>query len=161
MGLVKSKLQKAVSVVIVTIGLFIMSACSDIAYDKESGQGLFQDIINVNIKTSPDKIVLNQPVTINANVSQGVDAVNDAKEVEFEVWKWGDKNHETLKGKHQGEGVYSIEKEFPSEGIYYVIAHVSARGMHNMPRRQLVVGNVSEKEIAQANADPNQSTHEH
>lgn len=161
MGLVNSKMHKAVSVVIVTTGLFILSACSDSAYDKESGQGLFQDIINVNIKTSPDKIVLNQPVTINASVSQGGDAVNDAKEVEFEVWKWGDKNHETLKGKHQGEGVYSIEKEFPSEGIYYVIAHVSARGMHNMPRRQLVVGNVSEKEIAQANADPNQSTHEH
>ncbi|MEC0239840.1 FixH family protein [Paenibacillus dokdonensis] len=156
-----SKLHKAATVVILATVPFMMSACSDSAHNAESGQGLFQDVINVSIQTSPDKIVLNQPVTINASVSQGGDAVNDAKKVEFEVWKWGDKNHETLKGKHQGEGVYSIEKEFPSEGIYYVIAHVSARGMHNMPRRQLVVGNVSEKEIAQANADPNQSTHEH
>ncbi|GIP26135.1 hypothetical protein J23TS9_12650 [Paenibacillus sp. J23TS9] len=156
-----SQLQKAATILIMATLPFLMSACSDSAHNAESGQGLFQDVINVSIQTSPDKPALNLPVEISASVSQGGEAVNDAKEVEFELWKWGETNHETLQGKHQGEGVYSIEKEFPTEGIYYVVAHVSARGMHNMPRRQLVVGNVSEKEIAKAKADPNQSTHEH
>lgn len=159
MGLVNRKLHKAVSVLIIMAAvLFIASGCSDSAHDANND---VLDIIDVKIKTSPDKLVLNQPLTISATISQGGNRVNDAKEVEFEVWKWGEKNHETRKGKPQGVGVYSIERTFTSDGIYYVIAHVSARGMHNMPRRQLIVGTVSEEEIAQANANPDMSTHKH
>ncbi|MDR9748583.1 FixH family protein [Paenibacillus taichungensis] len=154
-----SKLHNAVSVLIIMAAvLFIASGCSDSAHNADDH---VPDIIDVNIKTSPDKLVLNQPVTISATISQGDNRVSDAKEVEFEVWKWGEKNHETLKVKPQEGGVYSIERMFSSDGIYYVIAHVSARGMHNMPRRQLIVGTVSEEEIAKANANPDKSTHKH
>ncbi len=139
--------------------LILLSGCS--YFDMKSAHGDVPDIIDVNIETSPDQLLPNQPVTISAIISQGGDAVNDANKVEFEVWKRGEKNHEKRKGKHQGEGKYSIERTFPSDGIYYVIAHVSARDMHNMPRRQLIVGTVSDDEIAQANAKPDQSTYMH
>lgn len=42
-------------------------------------------------------------------------------------------------GKHQGEGVFSITKTFQEVGDYTVIAHVTARDMHNMPKKEFIV----------------------
>ncbi|WP_276399872.1 hypothetical protein [Halalkalibacterium halodurans] len=37
------------------------------------------------------------------------------------------------------EEIYYVDKTFPEPGHYYVIAHVTARGMHNMSKIEIEV----------------------
>lgn len=82
---------------------------------------------------------------IQAHVTQGDENIDNADDMEFEIWMEGQEEHFKVPGESQVEGIYSIEKEFKDEGIYYVIAHVTARGMHTMPKHQFVVGDVNSK----------------
>lgn len=100
-------------------------------------------IIEVSVKTKPEILIVNKEITIVAKVTQGEDIVDDADEVKFEIWKEGEKEdqHEEVEAKwNKSEGVYYVEKIFEEQGIYNVIAHVTARGMHSMPKVQIEVG---------------------
>ncbi|MDF0728383.1 FixH family protein [Cytobacillus sp. S13-E01] len=98
--------------------------------------------IEVEIQT-PEKIEPNEEIEISAFVTQGEEEVNDANEVKFEIWKNGQEDHEMVEGNHKGEGIYSITKTFDKDGIYSVVAHVTARDMHSMPKKEFVVGDPS------------------
>lgn len=89
--------------------------------------------------------------TLEAYVSQGGEAVDDADEVKFEVFEAGKKD-ESVKIDYANveDGVYSVEHTFAEEGVYYFIPHVTARGMHTMPTQQVIVGDVSAEEIRAA-----------
>ena len=86
--------------------------------------------------------------TLEAYVSQGGEAVNDADEVKFEVFEAGKKD-ESVKIDYTDvqEGVYSIKHTFQEDGVYYFIPHVTARRMHTMPTQQVIVGQVTDEEI--------------
>ena len=72
---------------------------------------------------------------------QGNEPVHDAQEVQFEVWKENQKKmSEKIAAKLEKDGIYTAKKQFQEDGIYYVQAHVTARGMHVMPVKKLVVG---------------------
>jgi predicted transcriptional regulator YdeE len=81
---------------------------------------------------------------IEAHVTQGDEKVEDAKKVEFELWKSDQESHEKVLGKHQGNGFYSISQTFQEDGEYTVIAHVTARDMHNMPKKEFSVTKTAE-----------------
>jgi hypothetical protein len=97
------------------------------------------EFIEVAIQT-PEPINLNEEVNIQAIVTQGTDQVDDANEVSFEIWKVGQEEHEKLEAQNDGKGVYSIKKTFSENGQYAVIAHVTARSMHSMPKKEFTVG---------------------
>lgn len=124
--------------------IFILSVIS--ACGSKENQSIQQpeDIvwIDVEVHTDPEVIEPGVPVSIQALVTQGEELVNDAEEVKFEIWEKGQEEHENLLGTLKGDGVYTIDKTFEDDGIYYVIAHVTARKMHHMPRVELTVGNV-------------------
>ena len=42
--------------------------------------------------------------------------------------------------------MYALEKSFSIEGTYYIYAHVTAENMHNMPKKEFVIGQPSEPE---------------
>jgi len=93
------------------------------------------------------RVINNKPwigVQINEKVTQGDEKVEDAKKVEFELWKSDQESHEKVLGKHQGNGVYSISQTFQEDGEYTVIAHVTARDMHNMPKKEFSVTKTAE-----------------
>ncbi|WP_204524687.1 FixH family protein [Litchfieldia alkalitelluris] len=97
--------------------------------------------LNVVIEIVPEEILPNEPVTFNAYVTHGDEGVEDANEVKFQIWEKGKEDQdEYIDGIHKGEGLYSIEKTFDHDGIFYVVAHVTARDMHNMPKQEFVVG---------------------
>ncbi|WP_166740112.1 hypothetical protein [Halalkalibacterium halodurans] len=50
-----------------------------------------------------------------------------------------------------------MEYEFLEDGIYFVQAHVTARGLHVMPTERLIVGDVSEEELESLEEDSGQS----
>lgn len=119
--------------------------------------------IEVTFKTIPEVIQANQPTTLQVVVKQGDDAVEDASDVQFEVWKKGQEKHQMIPAKHQGKGVYAAEKTFDSEGIYFVTYHVTARNMHSMKQVELTVGEINrnEQEEGKDPAAQNQSDHSH
>ncbi|MGP3560726.1 FixH family protein [Geobacillus sp. BK01] len=88
----------------------------------------------------PDHIELNKAATLACVVTYDGENVDDASEVKFEVWRHGDGEREMLEAKHDGDGRYSVEKTFTEAGTYSVVAHVTARDMHNMPKKDIVVG---------------------
>lgn len=127
---------------ILTLALvFILAGCGAKDELKQADDTVTEPIA-VELTISPDHIEANTVTTFSAKVTQAGQNVEDADEVLFEVGKKGDEQKEMIHGKHQGEGLYTIEKGFAEDGIYYVIAHVTARGMHNMPKKEFTVGHV-------------------
>ncbi|MGG3470116.1 FixH family protein [Neobacillus pocheonensis] len=118
-----------------------------VSCSKENGQSSdVPEMLEVNLTVTPEPAKLNQPVKFEAKVTQGKEKVNDADEVIFEIWRAKDENHQKIAIKHAKNGVYSLEKSFGQEGTYYIISHVTARDMHNMPKKEFVVGTPSEPE---------------
>lgn len=93
----------------------------------------------------PEKSDVNKPVEFSVAVTQEEKAVDDADEVEFEVWKDGAKSDsEMIEGTQDENGVYTAKKTFKENGIYYIQSHVTARGMHTMPKTKIIVCKVDE-----------------
>ncbi|WP_053360732.1 FixH family protein [Bacillus sp. FJAT-27251] len=119
--------------------LLILAGCG--SNNEDSSQaGEVPEIIEVTILT-PDSLNPNEEVSLEAKVTQGDENVEDATEVKFEVWKSGEDEREMLEAQHQSDGVYAVSKTFESEGVYTIVAHVTARDMHNMPKKEVTVGN--------------------
>ncbi|WP_391203703.1 FixH family protein [Psychrobacillus sp. L4] len=103
-------------------------------------EGTLEEVV-VNIQT-PETLPVGQEVALSAKVTQGDKAVDDADQVEFEVWESGMREHGTmLEGKLTKDGVYEANYTFDHDGIYYMFAHTNARGLHVMPKQELKVGN--------------------
>lgn len=118
--------------------VMVLAACSD----KETEPKL----VDVDLSVSPEQAEVGEMVTIEAKVTYGDEVVTDADEVSFEIWRAHDEDHEKIEIEHAGEGNYRLERTFEQEGTYYVISHVTARDMHNMPKKEFVIGEPSEPE---------------
>ncbi|MCQ6276609.1 FixH family protein [Bacillus sp. V3B] len=103
-------------------------------------------ILDVKLSINPEQGNVNESVTFTAKVSYGEKEVTDADEVEFEIWRAHDENHEKIVVEHKSNGVYELVKSFSREGTYYVYAHVTAENMHYMPKKEFIVGQPSEIE---------------
>lgn len=117
-----------------------MSLSADGHMDMDMDQPSAEKPVSVKIQLQPKQIKPGQQVTIKAVVTQEDENVNDANEVLFEVWKKGEDEHEKIKGKSKGNGVYSIKNTFDASGTYYIMSHVTARGQHTMPKKTIKVG---------------------
>jgi tetrahydromethanopterin S-methyltransferase subunit B len=122
--------------------VLVLAACTS-QKDKENS---IPKMLEVKLSITPEKGEANQPVTFNAMVTQGKEKINDADEVTFEIWRSMDPNHEKIEVKKGKDGVYSLSKTFQQNGTYYVISHVTARGMHTMPKKEFVIGQPSAEE---------------
>lgn len=91
----------------------------------------------------PETAEPGETVRIAAWVTLDGENVENADEVEFEIWKHGQREHaEHTHGTHIGDGIYVMERSFAEDGVYYVISHVTVEEMHNMPRKRIIVGEV-------------------
>jgi hypothetical protein len=113
--------------------ILFLAGCTS---QKESQEELA--FLDVKIATE-EKLPLNKEVEIACVVTYGNEKVTDADEVKFEIWKNGTEDHEMIVGKHAGEGKYVIQKTFTKAGTYSIVAHVTARNMHNMPKVEVTV----------------------
>ncbi|WP_445613838.1 FixH family protein [Geobacillus sp. YF-1] len=127
----------ALACVAALIGL-TAAACSDNNKRTETPA-----VLDVKMEI-PDHIELNKPTKLACVVTYGGEKVDDASEVKFEVWKHGAGDRDMLEAKRDGSGRYSVTKTFTEAGTYSVVAHVTARDMHNMPKKDVVVGNPSQ-----------------
>lgn len=143
-------MKKIICVCFLSISVLIgLSACSG---QKQQVNDSVPKMLDVNLLVNPSEGEVNQPVTFKAEVTQGKEKVNDADEVIFEIWRSKDQKHEKITIKNSKDGVYSLQKSFQQEGTYYIISHVTARGLHNMPKKEFVIGQPSEKEDSKSNS---------
>jgi hypothetical protein len=123
----------------VWVGL-IMAGCSQQEVEEEP------QFLEVELTANPEKAQLNEEITFEAKVTYGTEEVEDAEEVKFEIWRSQAEEHEKIVVEHDENGIYRLNKSFEEEGTYYIISHVTARRMHNMPKIEFVVGSPSEPE---------------
>lgn len=121
--------------------LFGLAACSDNNAVEEEPQ-----FLEVELSINPDKAKVNEPVVFEAKVTYGEEEVTDADEVKFEIWRANDEEHKKILVEHAENGVYRLERSFAEEGTYYIYSHVTARRMHNMPKKEFIIGQPSEPE---------------
>ncbi len=120
--------------------IIVLSACSQKSKDEEP------KFLDVQLTINPEKAEVNEPVTFEAKVTYGEEEVTDADDVKFEIWRANDENHEKIIVEHAENGIYRLEKSFAEEGTYYIYSHVTARNMHNMPKKEFTIGHPSEPE---------------
>lgn len=107
-------------------------------------------MVNADIRL-PAEISKNKEETLSVAITQGDEAVDDASDVQFEIWKAESKeDSEMIKAVHKGKGIYEIKKTFSEDGAYFVQTHVTARDLHVMPKKEFTVGKVSEEESGKA-----------
>ena len=96
--------------------------------------------VMVDILT-PEEVAANETVELAAHITQNKENVDDAESVQFEVWESGYReNAQMIDGKLDADGVYKAETTFDHDGVYYMYAHTTARGLHVMPKQQIIVG---------------------
>lgn len=125
----------------IAVFLLVLAGCSGghEGHNSELANELPKEV-KVEVKTVPEAVKAHEHTEIQAIVTQDGKAVNDADDVKFEIWKAGAEQHEMLAAKAKGNGVYTIDKTFPEDGVYHITAHTNARDMHVMPTVQITVG---------------------
>lgn len=124
----------------ITLSAMFSAGCAPQQVEEEP------QFLDVQLTISPEKAGVNEEIILEAKVTYGEEEVEDADEVKFEVWRSQAEEHEKVIVEHSENGIYRMKKSFEEEGTYYVIAHVTARSMHNMPKKEFVVGTPSEPE---------------
>lgn len=139
-------MKKLVNMLVMIIVVLVVTACSG----TEKSNDDTPKMLNVDLIITPEKAQPNELITFQAKVTYGDEEVTDADTVTFEIWRSKDKNHEKIDIKHSKDGIYQLEKSFATEGTYYIYSHVTARDMHNMPKKEFTVGEPSEPEDSKA-----------
>lgn len=124
--------------------VFLMAACASQEEENPSAEDI--PFLEVNLTVNPDKVEIAEKVLFEAAVSFGGKPVENADKVNFEIWRSKSENHEKIEIEHAEDGIYRLEKSFDEEGTYYIYAHVTAEGMHNMPKKGFTIGTPSEPE---------------
>ncbi|OKL36445.1 hypothetical protein BLL40_10540 [Domibacillus mangrovi] len=133
--------------------LLFLSACTA-SSDQSSQTTSAPKAVEVEI-VLPEEIALNEESTLKVRLTQDQENIEDAEDVQFEIWKASSREeNELIEAKHEKEGIYSVKKMFQEDGIYYVQTHVTARNMHVMPKKQFIVGTVSEEELNAIKEEP-------
>lgn len=120
---------------------FLLVGCSDEPEVETLDTAEVPTIVDVQIQTG-EQLNAGETIQLAARVTQDEEAVNDAKEVKFEVWESGLRDEGVmLDGELTEDGIYVADYTFDHDGVYYMFAHTTARGMHVMPKQELIVGN--------------------
>ncbi|WP_313893071.1 FixH family protein [Psychrobacillus sp.] len=122
----------------IAVATLTLVGCSD--KEVSNNEGTLEEVV-VQIQTA-EKLAVGEEIALSAKVTQGDKVIDDADQVQFEVWESGMRDHgEKLEGKHTKDGVYEATYSFDHDGVYYMFAHTTANGLHVMPKQELIVGN--------------------
>ncbi|MNI42996.1 hypothetical protein D3C81_1643650 [compost metagenome] len=95
----------------------------------------------------PELLSKDEPQTIKVVLTQGGQPANQADYVHIDLWKQeGTVKLSMEEAAEDGNGVYHINTTFDSDGLYYIKVYASSNGSIIMPRKQFVVGGLSESE---------------
>ena len=163
-GVIRKMNKLLLSTFALIAALLLLSACTANNNQKNNET---PKMVNAEIMI-PGRIPLNKESVLSVKLSRGSDTVDDADEVKFEIWKINSKEDSKLiDAKHEKDGIYSIQQTFKEDGLYYIQTHVTARGLHVMPKKQFAVGTATEEELeklekeSQKQDEPNDNSGSH
>ena len=117
-------------------------------------EGTLEEVV-VDIQTAEKLSV--EDVVLSAKVTQSDEAVDDAT-VEFEIWESGMRDEgNMIEGNLTEDGVYEANYTFDHDGVYYMFAHTNARGLHTMPKQELIVGEPDMSKVMPDDSDDSMS----
>lgn len=91
--------------------------------------------------TVTESVEVDETVKMEALVTLGDEKIEDANEVEYEIWEEGKKSESILIDSiHEDGGLYTAETTFDHDGIFNIQVHVTARAQHTMPTKIVTVG---------------------
>ncbi|MBU0905909.1 MAG: FixH family protein [Firmicutes bacterium] len=115
-----------------------LSACAT----KEEPQSKMVDevpeIVEVDLSV-PETAKIGEEVVFTTAVTQGGGIVEDADEVKFEVKNIDTGEKEMLEAHLNKAKQYEGQYTFTTKGTYDVTSHVTARDMHVMPMKQILI----------------------
>lgn len=148
-----NQLNRKRSLLLLAFVIGLLGACGNAQNEGSGTNDETPEILEVKLE-GPDAADVNEKVVFTALVTQGDEKVKDADEVEFEIWEEGKKDEgEMIEAKNNEDGTYEMERAFDRNGQFTVQVHVTARGMHNMPKKSIAVG--------EGAADEHEHEHEH
>lgn len=123
----------------------LLSACSS---NVDKSGPLYYSEIPLEVNTIiPEHLLLSQESTIEILLTQAGENVTDADFVHFEIIKQdGNTNYGMSEAKNKGNGIYSQQVVFDSDGLYFLKIHVGKNGSMIMPTRQIIVGTLTEND---------------
>lgn len=109
--------------------------------------------------TVPETGEIDEAIQLSTTVTYDEKKVDDADEVEYEIWEEGKKENSWMVQSNQSSnGIYDGEATFDHDGVYHVQVHVTARDMHTMPLKEITIGEGAPAEEADAPEHGDQST---
>ncbi|MFJ6264040.1 FixH family protein [Lysinibacillus xylanilyticus] len=110
---------------------------------------------------TPKEVAINKTIDLAAQVEQGGKKVDDAV-VQFEVWESGKRDQgQMIDGKLEKDGVYKATTTFDHDGVYYMYAHTTANGVHNMPKQQITAGSPDMTKVLPEDEKANNNSMDH
>jgi hypothetical protein len=140
---------------LVTVPLILMGCSSNETEVDTNEQPVDVAALEVIVDIlTPEEVAVNEPVELAAHVTQNNENVDDAESVKFEVWESGYRDDgKMINGELEADGVYKAEITFDHDGVYYMFAHTTARGLHVMPKQQIIVGNPDMSQVKEDESD--------
>lgn len=125
---------------ILFIGLAFLVACSNNNVNETADT---EELIELHVDFEvPETAEIDETIEVTATVTYGDDLVTDADEVTFEYWIDDNKDDsQTIESTNNGDGTYTAEITLEEEAVYSIYAHTTARGLHTMPKKSVIVGN--------------------
>ncbi|MBS4220391.1 FixH family protein [Bacillus sp. FJAT-49711] len=150
-------MKKLIGIISISMLVFMLAACNS---GKNSNQeDEMPEMLDVALEVQETADV-NEEVPFKATVTQGDEKVSDADEVVFEVWEEGKKEEgEMIDSVNHKDGTYEAKKAFDHDGMFTVQVHVTARGLHTMPKKSVTVGEGVQDE--NTHSDHEEGDHEH
>lgn len=145
----------------ITVLLTLLAACGngEEADEVEETDELVPLEVEFNV---PETAEPGETVELEAIVSYGDELVEDADEVNFEYWLTGNIDDSSeIDGVHTEDGRYTAEVTFPEDGTYEMYAHTTARGLHTMPLKSIIVGDGGEATDADEAGEHDHDHHAH
>ncbi len=144
--------------------MMVLAACGENEKDDTTKKAEDEEVKSLNVDFEvPETVDPGDPVELKATVTYGDEKVTDAEEVVFEIWE-KDKKDDSIKveSTNNQDGTYTAETTFDHDGEYEMYAHTTARALHTMPKKAIIVGDGKSHEEQEAeNHEHDSGEHDH
>ncbi|TVX94098.1 FixH family protein [Paenibacillus agilis] len=142
-------MMKKIAVGIMLALVLVSSAACTASTDTQKKQHVSSQL-NAEIIT-PESIALKQETVLQVSLTDHNEPVTKADLVHFEIWDakkgQGKEGSQMISAQHEKDGLYTVSATFEQNGVYFVQTHISVGEQHVMPKKQLIVGEVSAEEL--------------
>ncbi|UFU01419.1 FixH family protein [Radiobacillus kanasensis] len=134
-------------ILVLILFVLVLSACSE-NQSETTDDTSEVEMIDASLQV-PEEGMTGEEISLQVKVTQGEEVVTDAEEVVFEIWPAENKEESTKVTASLQDEAYVATYTFGTAGTYSVQSHVTARGLHTMPIKEIsIMGSDSMEESA-------------